>query len=193
MHWLKNIGESFGQEQPDWRKGFVDELADIGVSASLAEGTRAEERIGIPWSDTSEGLIDVADGPVRWIHLVDNEESGRYLRLGVPDQNMVTEFPEIRVESQAFRKFPLFGKVVSCYWRAYRDPVGLGDRLNHHSDFTTAAVGCRNITIRSHPKLRFWVIQVSGGNVAGGWLFYEALAKQLITTSKRWISGRYQP
>jgi hypothetical protein len=192
MHWLKNIGESFGQEQPDRRKGFVDELAEIGVSASLAEGKRAEERIGIPWSDTSKGLIDVSEGPVRWIHLADNEGSVMYLRLGVPDLNMVTEFPDIRVESQKFRKFPFFGKVVSCYWRAYRDPVGLGDILNHNRDFTSAAVGRRNIIVRSHPKLRFWVIQLSWGDLADGWPLYETLAKQLVSTSKRWIAGRYQ-
>ena len=57
------------------RDNLADALNALGVGAEIAERGRSEERAGASWAQ-SLGVIDVAEGPVRWVNVV--RQSNQY-------------------------------------------------------------------------------------------------------------------
>ena len=56
-----------------------DELAynlnSLGVKAEMAERARPEDKIDNSWWQRSLGVIDIPEGPVRWINILKKDRS----------------------------------------------------------------------------------------------------------------------
>ena len=70
MSFLSRVRERFREKT---RESFCAHLQSLGIDVHMAERGRAEEKIG---NAGSLGLIDVAEGPIRWVNLHPPPSSG---------------------------------------------------------------------------------------------------------------------
>ena len=107
-------------------------LRAIGVDARLAGRGRPEENK--TWSNGSLGIIDVSEGPIRWVNVVlwdwylDGADWYK-TDYGVPDPRYL---PSLEIRSIRMKRFPKFGRVINVEWKG--DDHGLGIRPHLSSD-----------------------------------------------------------
>jgi len=76
-------------------------LCPIGVPARMAERYRPEEKIAVQWGQRLKGLIDIAEGPIRWVNvrtdpsMGDDRMGGVYADYGIPDSR---QLPKVRIQ-----------------------------------------------------------------------------------------------
>ena len=59
------------------RDNLTNALNSLGVKAEMAERKRAEEKVHNAWWNRSLGVIDLPEGPVRWINVIKKDRSKR--------------------------------------------------------------------------------------------------------------------
>ena len=50
-------------------------LKELGIDATMAERGRPEEDIQDTWMNRSQGIIDLAEGPIRWVNCLKQDGS----------------------------------------------------------------------------------------------------------------------
>ncbi len=90
----------------------------LGIDAHMAPRGRAEEII-YAGRRRSLGVIDIVEGPIRWINVteatgwIDEDSDGDYLVYGVPDPRIRPGFPMVRLKAVSVKK-PFFR---SGWWK----------------------------------------------------------------------------
>ena len=102
------------------RDNLADALNALGVGAEIAERGRSEERACASWAQ-SLGVIDIAEGPVRWVNVVrqSNQYGSRWwLVFGVPEDSadLRGRRKEIKLNTLRTKSFPLIGRVTNIAW-----------------------------------------------------------------------------
>ena len=77
-------------------------LQHLGIQAQMSERGRPEEKI-LPSQQGSLGVIDILEGPIRWVNVVsryDRDDDQYYsLVYGVPDLKVLSGFPVVRIKA----------------------------------------------------------------------------------------------
>ena len=113
------------------RDDLAHALNSLGVRAEMAERGRVEEKINNSWINRSLGVIDLPEGPIRWINILKRDRSKNsppkwWINLCIPDERPVLIHKEVKVRTVRKKSFPLFGKVVDVAWKGEDYGTGLG-------------------------------------------------------------------
>ena len=79
-------------------------LNSLGVKAEMAERERAEEKVHNGWWNRSLGVIDLPEGPVRWINIIKKDRSKEsppmwWINHCIPDERPISGNREIDVKT----------------------------------------------------------------------------------------------
>ena len=102
---------------PNAREDLCAGLRAIGVDAQIAGRGRPEEKTN---GHYSEGVIDVSEGPIRWVNVVSwggGERDYYQTDYGVPDPRWL---PRLNIRSIRMRSFPIFGRGINVRWKGDR-------------------------------------------------------------------------
>lgn len=182
-------------------------LRRLGVDAKKALPGRPEQLISdtppswiLPGSSTSLGVIDISEGPIRWIHLIQQEiaapyasTSVRYVHYGVPTPKMTAAFPKVKIRTVRKKSFLFVGRVKHIQWRGRDSRLGIVDHLNGDILLrNTLAQRGNDVRIRAYPDHGCWTITEKSGEGFRGWgpwlptkeLWdcYQAMARHLLAT-----------
>jgi len=131
----------------------------------MVERGRPEENIGLRPYYKSLGIIDIAEGPIRWINVIRNEIPRPFVHIleyGVPDTTLDSSSPKIQITSEPKHKFLIWGRVIDLKWNGEDAGVGLISRLNGDSVLKEATISSRvNMTINSHANQVLWTISTN--------------------------------
>ena len=148
------------------RDKLARDLNFLGIRADLAERGRSEEKIEKSWYQRSLGIIDVAEGLVRWINVLKKDASRSsppqwWVILCIPDERPVPSHHAVDVKTVRKRSFPLFGKVVDVIWKGDDHHTGLAEVLSNDETVRTLAKRIGNLVIRSYAKeFQGWALLV---------------------------------
>ena len=162
-------------------------LQDLGTGAQRAERGRPEEKFTW-WRGDALGVIDIPEGPIRWVTLKCDESEYSttcYSEYGIPDPQVVPGVPKVWLMTVHLKSFPLLGKVVDLQWRGQDSQSGLIDRLM--SDFSTrqAIMNIHALEIETYPSHGSWILTawVWAAPSTELWDCYQAIARQLLATT----------
>ena len=100
------------------RDTLAERLNTIGVTATLSERDRPEEKVGNRRFRRSLGIIDIADeGLIKWINIIKQDRQKDspprwWVYLGVPGDRQIPESRSVNIQIKRKKSFPLFGKIV---------------------------------------------------------------------------------
>lgn len=111
MRFIGKIREAFRVKMRDeFCAGLQQQL---GINASLAPRGRREEQVKRANRARSLGLVDIPDGPIRWVNVQEvggaMEDTHYCATYGVPDQKIGPTFPNVSIKS-------VRGKGRSSFW-----------------------------------------------------------------------------
>ena len=97
-------------------------LNALSIHAAMAERGRPEEKIQNAWTNRSQGIIEVQEGPIRWINCLKHDGSQYsppqwWTVFGIPDKRRFSEQRAVKIKTVRSKSFPLFGKVVNVSWK----------------------------------------------------------------------------
>ena len=151
----------------------------MGVDAQMAERGRPEKQTG----EGSLGVIDIGQGPIRWINMR-KEERGEttvdFTEYGVPDSR---DFPPLKIESVRVRTVPIVGRVIDVRWEGNYLGRGIVERLGADAAIKDAIVSNRDeVTVVTRGYHRGWLIRLQTKDTpsAEQWGCYQAIAEHLI-------------
>ena len=138
----------------------------IGVKAEMANRGRAEEKVENSWYQRSLGVIDIPEGPIRWISILKRDRSKDsppkwWIVMGIPDESAVSIRKQIKIKTKRKKSFPLFGKVIDVAWEGKDGGTGLAKALSTDASTKTLAKRIGNLEIKSQSKIfQGWTLAV---------------------------------
>ena len=177
------------------RDDIYADLQALGIDAQVAERGRLEEKIG-GWG--SLGLIDIPKGPISWVNVRKEIQSGEYgtsidyyIDYGIPDPRLGPASPEIYIYSVRKKTFPLVGKVVDLHWEgraSFLSPIGkLGARIINRlkSDILIKYPLIKesyDVKIRASGDHGCWIIETKTRSAPSEelWNCYQTIAQHLL-------------
>ena len=188
MGFFDEVMESFRDKTRD---NIYTGLQSMGIDAQIAERDRTEERIGCGNRRTypfqvdmrSLGLIDIAEGPIRWVNVLRSASSPSsgtvyYTDYGVPDPRlgprMTGYIPNLQIESVR--------NVSVLRWKGKDSDRGIINRLNSDISIKHPIMENRDVIIRADGYHKCWIIQVETREVPSKelWNCYQAIADHLL-------------
>jgi hypothetical protein len=148
------------------RDKLARDLNSVGIRADLAERGRPEEKIENSWYQRSLGIIDIPDGPVRWINILKKDASRNspplwWVVLCLPDKRPVPNYKAVDIKTMRKKTLPLFGRVVDVTWKGDDHHTGLAEVLSGDEAVKNLAKKIGNLTIHSYDKeFQGWTLQV---------------------------------
>lgn len=144
-------------------------------------------------NEGSLGIIDIADGPIRWINVcvagVDREypyggSAWHYSAFRVPDSRVTGDLFRFHIETMRRKKPSLLGKVVDLHWEG--DDLGLLiiDRLNTDGSLKNMIMRSRALSIITFPRLHCWLLITTTTRAPSieVWQGYQRIAHRLLDT-----------
>ena len=143
----------------------------------------------------SVGVIDIKEGPIRWINVVRGQApyggpfGSEY--CGVPDSKITPGFPKVHIKAVPLRNFPIFGKTVGWEWKGQDFGLGVITALNEDNSLQRTvmkmqALSNTPVAISVHVNLRSWVIKgyffTTTLATLELWHFCQTIACQLLAT-----------
>ena len=125
-----------------------------GVTADMGERGRTEEKIDNSWYQRSLGVIDIADGPVKWINILKRDRSKDsppkwWAVMGIPCDFDGSTNQKIRIKTVRKKSFPLFGNVVDVTWKGDDGVSGLINTLSSDPSIKELSEKIGNLEIKS--------------------------------------------
>ena len=148
------------------RDGLTHALNSLGLGAEMAERGRSEENIRKSWGTRSLGVIDIPEGPIRWINIVKQDGSQYspttwWIILCIPDERPFSKRRAVKIKTVKKKTFPVFGKVVDVAWEG--DDYGTGLIRVLANDYTVKSLIKRigNLEVRRYDEeFQGWILQV---------------------------------
>ena len=127
----------------------------FGVKSKMSDRGRPEEKVENSWYQRSLGVIDISEGPIRWINILKRDRSKDsppkwWVVMGIPDTIDISRSKEIKIKTVRKKNFPLFGKVVDVGWKGDSGSTGLGSTLSIDQDVKMLSERLGNMEIKSH-------------------------------------------
>ena len=142
-------------------------LNALGIEAAMAERGRAEEGVNNTWYQRSLGVIDLPDGPVRWINVL-KKDGSRYNApqwwyvLFIPDERSIPSELPVEIKTVRRKTFPLFGRVVDVTWTGEDQGTGLANTLTVEPAAKDLTKRAGDMEVRSYTELsQGWTLQLS--------------------------------
>ena len=157
------------------RDNLTKALTSLGVRASMAERGRTEEAVRKGMFTRSLGIVDIDDGPIRWVNSIKQDGSQHSPprwwtvfcvpdadRSGAPqDLRHVDNRQFVNVKTTREKSFPLFGKVTGVTWDGEDHGAGLLDTLSADPAVTRLARKVGSLQIEGYDKeFHGWTVQV---------------------------------
>jgi hypothetical protein len=152
------------------RDALVHDLAALGIKAKMGERGREEERIRSGFKlllQRSLGVIDIEDGPVKWINVVrlksrdKNAPPVHRVVFGIPNNNLPEKHHSLKLSTVRKKSFPLFGKVVDVDWKGDSDLLPLITEFSNDVTVDQVVKELGNLQVRTHPgRFRGFTVEV---------------------------------
>ena len=163
-------------------------LQALGIDAQMAAQGRPEETIETGFYTQSLGMIDIAEGPIRWVNVRKRQPRGPdasvayYTDYGVPDTRLEPDSPRPRIESVRIKTSLLVGQVVDLRWRGEDFGLGIVSRLNSDASIKGPIMRSRDVTIQAYSDHKCWIISTETRDPPSGelWSCYQAIARHLL-------------
>ena len=164
-------------------------LNALSIKATLAERERPEEKIQNAWSNRSQGIIDVQEGPIRWINCLKHDGSQYsppqwWTVFGLPDERPFSEQRAVKIKTVRSKSFPLFGKVVDVTWQGEDYATRLISVLANDPAIKSFVKKTGDVEIESHAgEFQGWSVQVNGKFKAKqqDWDIVQRIAERLLS------------
>lgn len=137
-----------------------------------------------------KATIEIAHGPIRKFSAVEFPEGDfdaftiqSRSCCWVPDPRLSDAVKNITIWTKRVKTFPLFGRVTDVEWVGRDSDTGLLLRLNGDRSLKIPVMHSRDVTVRSIPNEKCWVLCTKGKIVPsiGLWICYESIARHLLT------------
>ncbi len=155
-----------------WRDKTRDELTlalnQLGIEAKMAERERPEEKIQDRWMNRSLGIIDLPEGPVRWINCLKQDGSQYsppqwWTVFGIPDERTFSAQRAVKLKTERKKSFPLFGKVVDVTWQGEDYASRLLSAFANDPVVKSFVKNTGDVEIESRTEgIQGWIVQVNG-------------------------------
>ena len=176
------------------RDELAQNLNSLGIRADLAERGRVEEKIQKSWYkfQRSLGVIDIPEGPIRWINIVKRDRSRNspprwWIILGIPDERPISNRQTVKIKTVRKKTFPLFGKVVDVTWKGNDHYTGLAEVLSIDETVKNLSKKIGNLVVRSYAKeFQGWTLQVYRrfGPTNQDWATIQKIANYLLSSPR---------
>ena len=128
-----------------------------GVKAQISERKRPEEKVENSWYQRSLGVIDITDGPIKWISILKKDGSQNnppkwWVVMGIPFVEDVTTDQKISIKTVRKKAFPFFGKVVDVTWKGDDNVSGLINTLSQDTSTKELSKKIGNLEIKSQSE-----------------------------------------
>ena len=144
----------------------AENLNSLGIRAQLAERGRAEEKIENSWYQRSLGIIDISEGPVRWINILKKDASKNspplwWVVLIIPDDRPLPNHRAVDIKAVRKRAFPLLGRIVDVVWKGRDHHTGLVEALSRDEEVKDLAKRIGNLAVHSYAReFQGWTLTV---------------------------------
>jgi tetratricopeptide (TPR) repeat protein len=197
MGFLDKVKELF-QDKDEMRNNVCAHLQKLGIDAEMAERGRAEEVINSRSDRELLGMIDIPEGPIRWVNvrkwhkwptgsMGSRNVSDYFLNYGVPDARLGLEAnaPKARMKAVRRREVPVFGEVVDVHWKGKDCGLGIIDRLNNDVLLKDSIISGPDVEISAHGRYNCWIMATSVGTTGDPptrelWDCYQRIAQHLL-------------
>ena len=149
------------------RDQLAENLNGIGVTATLSERDRPEEKVGNRLFRRSLGIIDIADdGLIRWINIIKKDRQKDspprwWVYLGIPVDKQLPKSRSVNIRTKRKKSFPLFGRIIGVTWKGEDRNHGLAKKLSDDVETDNLAVGIGNIRVQTlHEEFSGWSIEI---------------------------------
>ena len=149
------------------RDQLAENLNGIGVTATLSERDRPEEKVGNRLFRRSLGIIDIADdGLIRWINIIKQDRKKDspprwWIYLGIPVDKQLPKSRSVNIRTNRKKSFPLFGRIIGVTWKGEDRNHGLAKKLSDDVETDNLAVGIGNIRVQTlHEEFSGWSIEI---------------------------------
>lgn len=154
----------------------------------MTERGGVEETVENSWYQRSLGLMDISEGPIRWINILnrDRGKSGSprwWIVLSVPDERSTLSRQQIKIKAVRKKTFPLFGKVADIMWRDFDGVTGLMNTLSKDGPNETLAKRIGTLEIKSDVKgFQGWTLTVDRrcSPTSQDWETVEKIAETML-------------
>ena len=152
-------------------------LNALGIQASMVERKRAieflyfrfpagqrEENIEKGFWYKSLGLINIEDGPIRWINNLRHDRRNgpkRRVIMLIPDETITIGSRQVKIRTHRKKTFPLFGRTLDVSWSGKDHNLGLIEALSHDVEVLAFAKEFGDIKLKSHAKDKIWTMEVN--------------------------------
>ena len=173
-----------------------DELAytlnSLGIKVEVSERGRDEEKIENSWHQRSLGVLDIPEGPIRWINIL-KKDAGQHnppkwwVVLGIPDERPVSTRQQTKIKTVRKKTFPLFGKVVDVVWKGYDGNTGLVNTLSKDVPTKTLATRIGNLEVKSQANgFQGWTLTVDRrfSPTSQDWETVEKIADYILSSPR---------
>ena len=159
------------------RDNLTSTLNSLGVRAGMADRGRDEENVGKGMFTRSLGVVEVPEGPIRWINVV-KQDGGRHnpprwwMVFCVPDDERDTTPDDLRevdgrqtinIKTSREKSFPLFGRVTGITWDGDDRGTRLLDVFAGDAAITSLAKKTPSLEVSGYDKeFQGWTLQVEG-------------------------------
>lgn len=160
------------------RDNITKALNSLSLRAEMAERGRPEEDVCKRWGTRSLGVVDVAEGPFRWVNIV-KMDGGRYnpprwwTVFCMPDEGRDDTPQDLRdidnrqsvdIKTSREKSFPVFGRVTSVTWEGGDHGTGLLDTFSGDAAIVSLARKVGSLEIAGYDKeFQGWTVQVDTG------------------------------
>ena len=149
------------------RDQLAENLNSIGVTATLSERDRPEEKVGNRLFRRSLGIIDIVDdGLIRWINIIKQDRKKDspprwWIYLGIPVDKQLPKSRSVNIRTNRKKSFPLFGRIIGVTWKGEDRNHGLAKKLSDDVETDNLAVGIGNIRVQTlHEEFSGWSIEI---------------------------------
>ena len=164
-------------------------LNALGIKATMAERERPEEKIQNAWTNRSQGIIDVQEGPIRWVNCLKQDGSQYsppqwWTVFGIPDERLFMEQRAVKIKTARSKSFPLFGKVVNVTWKGEDRATRLISVLANDPAVKSFVKKTGDVEIESHAgEFHGWSVQVNGkfSPTQQNWDIVRRIAEHLLS------------
>ena len=177
----------------DSRDKLADSLNVSRIGATIAERGRHEE--AYKRQGSSLGLIDITQGPVKWINVVRHAVAGYsptyWYVFGIPSESELSSgqegrsedfglrAPRVELSSVRWRGFPIFGPVKRVEWKGNDGGCGLISALSMAPEVEEFCIKQGDLYIRlHHGAFQGWTVEMKKNPISyWDWVTIETIAR----------------
>lgn len=151
----KGLKEKLRDKSRDELTSYLTDFAK--VKAQMGVRGRPEEKVENSWYQRSLGVIDIAEGPIKWISILKRDRSKDsppkwWVVMGIPFDGDGSAIQKIGIKTVRKKAFPLFGKVVDVIWKGDDGVSGLINILSQDTAIKELSKKIGNLEIKSQSE-----------------------------------------